>query len=114
MPGAPPEAPLSHLLIHAQDIHRPLGLTSPTDPESARVALEQLTTRGRGTIPAGLLDGTSLAATDTAWTHGEGLEVSGPAIALLTTLAGRNAALHELTGPGAARLRARTLAGTAA
>jgi hypothetical protein len=25
VPGAPAEAPLSHLVIHAQDVYRPLG-----------------------------------------------------------------------------------------
>ncbi len=27
-PGAPPEAPLSHLVIHAEDVYRPLGVPS--------------------------------------------------------------------------------------
>ncbi len=110
VPGAPPEAPLSHLVIHAQDVYRPLGVSSPTEPENARVVLEQLATRGRGIVPPALLEGMTLTATDTTWTHGDGLAVSGPAVALLTTLAGRSAALHELTGPGAVQLRERLLA----
>ena len=103
VPGAPPEAPLSHLVIHAQDVYRPLGRPSPTDPENARIVLDELTgPRARRSLPAGLLDGLAFTATDTGWRHGDGLEVSGPATALLTTLAGRDAALPELTGDGVA------------
>src|SRR5919206_928997 len=79
-PGAPAEAPLSHLVIHAQDVYRPLGVPSPTDPDDARVVLDELTgPRGRRSLPAGLLDGTSFAATDTDWRLGTGPEVRGPA-----------------------------------
>ena len=104
-PGAPAEAPLSHLVIHAQDVYRPLGIPSPTDPEDAAIALGQLT--GRRAPAPGLLDGLAFAATDADWRHGTGLPVAGPATALLTTLAGRPAALDELTGEGVAQVRAR-------
>ncbi len=104
-PGAPPEAPLSHLVIHAQDVYRPLGVPSPTDPDDARIALDQLT--GRRSLAPGLLDGLAFTATDTTWRYGTGLPVSGPATALLTTLAGRTAALDELTGDGVPSVRTR-------
>ncbi|MGY1787269.1 maleylpyruvate isomerase family mycothiol-dependent enzyme [Geodermatophilus sp. SYSU D00698] len=108
VPGAPVEAPLSHLVIHAQDVYRPLGVPSPTDPGNARVALEQLTSpRARRSLPPGILDGLAFSATDTDWHHGEGAQVSGPATALLTTLSGRTAALPELAGTGVADVRAR-------
>jgi uncharacterized protein (TIGR03083 family) len=108
VPGAPVEAPLSHLVIHAQDVYRPLGVPSPTAPENARIALEQLTSpRARRSIPPGILDGVALTATDTGWRHGEGAPVTGPATALLTTIAGRSAALPELAGAGVADVRAR-------
>jgi uncharacterized protein (TIGR03083 family) len=108
VPGAPVEAPLSHLVIHAQDVYRPLGVPSPTDPENARVALEQLTSpRARRSLPPGILDGLAFSATDTDWHYGEGAQVSGPATALLTTLSGRTAALPELAGAGVADVRAR-------
>jgi len=107
-PGAPAEAPLSHLVIHAQDVYRPLGVPSPSDPENVRIALDQLTgPRFLATVPAGRLDGVRLRATDTDWHHGDGADASGPATALLTVLAGRSAALQDLTGPGADLLRRR-------
>src|SRR5215213_4099791 len=69
-PRAPAEAPLSHLVIHAQDVYRPLGVPSPTDPDNARIALEQLTgPRGRGSLAPGILDGVSYTATDVEWRH---------------------------------------------
>jgi uncharacterized protein (TIGR03083 family) len=104
-PGAPAEAPLSHLVIHAEDVYRPLGVPSPTDPEDAGIALGQLI--GRRALAPALLDGLAFTATDTDWRHGTGAPVSGPATALLTTLAGRPAALDELTGDGVPEVRAR-------
>jgi uncharacterized protein (TIGR03083 family) len=107
-PGAPAEAPLSHLVIHAQDVYLPLGVPSPTDPENAGIVLDQLTgPRFPRPFP---LDGLSFSATDAEWRYGDGPEVTGPAAALVTTIAGRSAALPELAGEGVAevvrRLRA--------
>ncbi|MGY1679207.1 maleylpyruvate isomerase family mycothiol-dependent enzyme [Geodermatophilus sp. SYSU D01176] len=104
-PGAPVEAPLSHLVIHAQDVYRPLGVPSPTDPDDAGIALGSLT--GRRALAAALLDGLAFTATDTDWRYGSGAAVSGPATALLSTLAGRPAALDDLTGDGVPEVRAR-------
>jgi hypothetical protein len=106
-PGAPPDAPLTHLVIHAEDVYRPLGTPSPTDPADAVVALQQLSSpRFQGLAP-GLQDGLSFTATDADWRSGSGPLVSGTATALMTTLAGRTAALGELTGDGVATARER-------
>jgi uncharacterized protein (TIGR03083 family) len=107
-PGAPPEAPLSHLVIHGQDVYRPLGVASPTDPENVRIVLDQVTLpRFADSLVPGLQTGLTFTATDVDWRHGEGPEVSGPAAALLTTLAGRTAALPELGGDGLPEVRRR-------
>ena len=112
VPGAPVEAPLSHLVIHAEDVYRPLGIPSPADVADATVVLDQLTgPGGRGTFVPGLREGLALSATDTDWRSGEGAEVSGPAAALITTIAGRTAALGELHGAGVGLLRTRLLQG---
>ena len=108
VPGAPAEAPLSHLVIHAQDVYRPLAVPSRTDPGTAGIVLDQLITpRARRALAPGLLDGLALRATDTDWRHGEGPEVCGPAVALVTTLAGRSAALSDLAGAGLVELTSR-------
>jgi uncharacterized protein (TIGR03083 family) len=108
VPGAGAAAPLSHLVIHAQDVYRPLGIPSPTDPDTAAVVLDELMTpRAQRALSPGLLDGLAFRATDADWRHGSGAEVSGPATALLTTLAGRSAALPDLAGDGVAQLTGR-------
>jgi uncharacterized protein (TIGR03083 family) len=108
VPGAPVEAPLSHLVVHAQDAYRPLGVTSPSDPDSVRIVLDQLTGPwGRGQLRSEVLDGLAFSATDTDWRLGEGSQVRGPAAALASTLVGRTAALEDLTGDGVAVLRGR-------
>lgn len=110
IPGAPAEAPLCHLVIHAQDIYRPLGVDHSIDPQSANIVLEQLTSpRARRALKPGLLDGLAFTAHDSGWRYGTGAEVIGGASALVTTLAGRPAAAHELTGSGAAQIRQRLL-----
>jgi uncharacterized protein (TIGR03083 family) len=108
VPGAPVEAPLSHLVCHAEDVYRPLAIPSPTDLTNVAIVLDELTRPGGpANFVPGLRDGLALSATDTEWRSGEGLEVSGPAVALMTTVIGRPAALDELSGEGVAVLRAR-------
>lgn len=110
VPGAPPEAPLSHVVIHAEDIYRPLGLRRGPSPASAIIVLDQQTgPRFRRSLPARLLDGLAYTAADADWTFGEGLDVTGSASALITTFAGRAAALDELSGSGAPEVRKRLL-----
>lgn len=111
VPGAPAEAPLSHLRIHVEDVYRPLGVTSRTGPRAAELVLAQMTSpRARRALAPGLLDGLALGATDAVWTSGTGAQVNGSASALITTLAGRSAALGELTGDGSPRVRERLAA----
>jgi len=108
VPGAPAEAPLSHLVCHSEDIYRPLDVRREVRPASLNRTLDQLTSpRARGLRSPGLLDGIALATDDTGWTYGDGATAVGSASALITTLAGRSAALDELTGDGAHLVRAR-------
>jgi hypothetical protein len=53
------------------------------------------------------IDGLTLRATDTEWTHGSGPEVTGPIITLVMAMTGRKAAADALTGDGVATLRSR-------
>lgn len=108
-PGHGPSAPLTDLLVHGQDIRRPLGLIRELDPERLRIALGLLTSRRawNGFVPRGRLVGLHLRATDLDWSAGTGAEVAGPAEALLLAVAGRRVALAELSGAGVAALTAR-------
>jgi uncharacterized protein (TIGR03083 family) len=110
IPGAPPEAPLSHLVIHAEDIYRPLGIDHTINPRSANIVLNQMITpQARRSLKPGLLEGLAFSAHDSGWSYGTGAQVSGSASALIRTLAGRAGAADELTGDGADQIRQRAL-----
>jgi uncharacterized protein (TIGR03083 family) len=107
--GVTPLETLTDILVHSQDLAVPLGLDLPMTPTAGQLAAtRRWDTRGSWLdrvfhqIP---LDGYRLRATDTDWTRGEGLEVTGPISAILLLLTGRPVALDRLTGPGADSLR---------
>lgn len=106
-PGAGPEGPLTHLVTHGQDIRRPLGLVRPIPAAQANLTLDQLVSPRARRLHQGRLDGLAFTSTDTGWTSGTGASVEGSAAALITTVAGRPAALDELAGEGVPILRAR-------
>lgn len=108
-PLHPPVTPLTDLLIHGQDIRRPLGLTREFEPDRLRAALDFLASKGAhpGFVPRGRLAGLRLRAADVDWTSGAGAEVAGPGEALMMAMAGRTVALADLTGPGVAELATR-------
>lgn len=90
------------MLVHGQDIRRPLGLAHELDPDRGRAALDFVVTAKAqsGIVPRGLLDGLRLDAVDLGWTHGEGPDVRGPAEAILLVATGRAVALADLEGAG--------------
>jgi hypothetical protein len=99
------------LVIHAEDIYRPLAIDHTINPQSANIVLEQLTTpQARRSLKPGLLDGLAFSAYDTGWSYGTGAEVIGSASALIATMAGRAVAAGELTGEGGAQIRRRAMA----
>ncbi|TCK21006.1 maleylpyruvate isomerase family mycothiol-dependent enzyme [Pseudonocardia endophytica] len=97
---------LTDCMIHQQDVRRPLGLHRDVPADRLTVALDFARTappiRAKPRV-AGL----RLVATDLGWTAGDGPSVEGPGEALLMAVAGRRAAVDELTGPGVATLRDR-------
>lgn len=100
-------APLTDVIVHGQDIARPLGraLDPPTD--SVVVALD-LVTSPKGQQLAGIsLEGLAFEATDVGWSAGDGDTVRGTALDLLMGATGRASALTALRGPGTAMLAGR-------
>lgn len=97
---------LTDAVIHHQDIRRPPGLHRRVPAERLQVALPFAVWAAplRGFWRA---RGVRLVATDTDWAWGRGPEVRGPGDAVLMVMAGRGAALDDVTGPGVARLRQR-------
>jgi uncharacterized protein (TIGR03083 family) len=93
-------------MIHQQDIRRPLGLPRTIPPDRLRATLEFAKT---APVIRGFWHrrGLRLVATDVDWSVGAGPEVRGPGEAVLLAIAGRNATIDELSGPGLATLRPR-------
>ena len=112
-PGMGPEAPLTELLLHGQDIRRPLGIDREFSEERITTSLRFLTeTKYRGFVPKGRLDGLAFEATDLDWSHGTGATVRGSAEALLLAISGRTASLSDLSGDGVALLWDRSAYGS--
>ncbi|MDX6287712.1 MAG: hypothetical protein QOG53_3197 [Frankiales bacterium] len=103
------EAPLTDLLVHEQDMRRPLGLEYRAPDEALRIALDFLVKpiAVRGFVPKRRLDGLRFEATDLDWSSGEGALVRGPATSLVLAMTGRAVALDDLTGDGVTTLRQR-------
>ncbi len=107
-PGNGPIAPLTDLIVHGQDIRRPLGRERTIPEDRGRAVLDFLTTgRTFGFVPRGRLKGLRLEATDLDWSWGGGQQVRGSVEALIVAATGRAAALDDLEGEGVANLRAR-------
>lgn len=101
---------LSELMIHQQDIRRPLNRLRSIPEAPAKQVLEFSLSR-RGSLAVNLgrrkARGLRLVATDVSWSHGQGPQVAGPLEALLMAVNGRAVALADLSGPGLSALAER-------
>ena len=108
-PPAPVLTMLGEIVVHSDDIRRPLGLRNEIDDEAICACLEMYKNAG---FPMGTkkrIEGLRLVATDVEWSHGAGPEVTGCGLALVMAMTGRAAALDDLSGEGVATLRRRML-----
>jgi len=106
-PPGPKTSWLGEVIVHSEDVRRPLGL-SRAYPMDAVVTVADFYKGSNVLIGSKKrIEGVTLAATDTDWSHGSGPEASGPMLSLLLAMTGRSAALTELTGPGVETLRGR-------
>ena len=106
-PGARPVRGLMHVVIHGQDMCRPLRITRDL-PETHLVPVADFVKDDVHIFGAKRrIAGFKLTATDMDWSHGHGPEVTGPAEALVMMMAGRSAALDDLSGEGKAALTKR-------
>ncbi len=106
-PPGPLDAMVGEVIIHSQDIRKPLGIQHAYQPEA-------LTLVGNFVIRGNLLlggkrraTGLKLTATDVDWTRGDGPEVRGPLGSIILALTGRKAGLGDLSGDGLATLTER-------
>ena len=106
-PPGPTTSWLGEVLVHGEDIRRPLGIAHEYPVASVTAVTEFYA--GSNVLIGGRrrVSGVTLEATDTDWSHGSGPPAAGPARALMLATAGRKAALDELSGPGVEILRGR-------
>ncbi|WP_127782963.1 maleylpyruvate isomerase family mycothiol-dependent enzyme [Rhodococcus sp. X156] len=94
---------LVEIIVHGEDIRRPLGLVHSYPVESVNAALSyQLRTSvsmGGGKERAA---GFRLHASDARFEHGSGSDVTGTSLALLMAISGRPADKEDFSGDGAA------------
>ncbi|GAB3263256.1 maleylpyruvate isomerase family mycothiol-dependent enzyme [Nocardioides dilutus] len=97
---------LFDLVVHGQDMFRPLGQRFEVSADVAAAGLDRVWEMGWPFRARQRLAHVTLTATDAAWTTGSGPEVRGPAVALLLLLTGRTrAASGDLRGPGVELVR---------
>ena len=99
-PPGPMDTWVGEVVIHSEDIRRPLGISHTYQPEA-------LTLVGDFVIRGNLLlggkrrsAGLTLVASDVDWTRGTGPEVRGPLASIISAVTGRKAGLASLTGDG--------------
>jgi uncharacterized protein (TIGR03083 family) len=106
-PPAPVATMLGEIVVHSDDIRRPLGLRADVGEDALVACLEMY--KG-ASFPLGSkkrIDGLRLVATDVDWSHGSGPEVTGPALPMVMVMTGRAAGLDALSGDGMTTLRRR-------
>jgi uncharacterized protein (TIGR03083 family) len=106
-PPGPIDAMVGEVVVHGEDIRRPLGIRH-------KYADDALTTAANFYRGSNLLigakrraEGLTLRASDVDWSAGTGPEVVGPLASIIIAITGRRAGLSDLSGDGLATLTAR-------
>jgi uncharacterized protein (TIGR03083 family) len=99
-PGTTRLDPLMDVLVHTQDIVRPLGRQRPMPALASAAAADPVWHRSFPFHARRRLAGFRLSATDIRWTVGDGPTIEGSMGAILLLLTGRTVSLPELTGDG--------------
>lgn len=95
---------LCEVVIHQQDVRRPLQKPRHYPEATMRVCLDHCTKVLGNLLVIGAFRrrgrDVQLCATDLDWSYGRGPEVTGTAESLLMAIAGRGVALSDLSGAG--------------
>ncbi|HEX5523959.1 MAG TPA: maleylpyruvate isomerase family mycothiol-dependent enzyme, partial [Pedococcus sp.] len=107
-PPGPKPSWLGEVVVHSEDIRRPLGISHTYDPAAVRQVADFY--KGSNTLigTKNRIAGLTLKATDQDWNHGQGPVVEGPLLSLLMAMTGRSAHITDLAGDGVETLRSRT------
>lgn len=92
--------PLIDILVHNQDICRPLGIDHPMPPDAAAAAADRVLSTPRPIRRWNSPQQVRLIATDVDWAYGRGEEVRRPMEAHLLALTGRDAVARRSTAAG--------------
>ena len=109
-PGTSIVEPLTDVLVHGQDIARPLGLHRPVPADAAAVSASRVWSLNWPFWPRSRLRGLALQATDHPWRIGAGQPVTGSMGDLLLLLTGRTCVVDRFSGEGVPTLRQRVRA----
>lgn len=104
-PPGPKATWLGEVIVHSEDIRRPLGIPHTYPAEAVRQVAEFYQGSNALIGTKKRIAGLRLEATDQDWSHGDGDLVRGPMLSLLLAMTGRAVACDELTGPGVTALR---------
>lgn len=96
------------IVVHGEDIRRPLGINHAYSTTWLAEAVAYLFS-DRPSGGKKRLNGLALTATDADFSIGNGPLVKGPVVALLLAASGRSALLDQLSGPGSSQLIDRIL-----
>ncbi|NLE78421.1 MAG: maleylpyruvate isomerase family mycothiol-dependent enzyme [Rhodococcus sp.] len=99
-PSGHTPAYLGEIVVHAQDIRQPLGLTHTPSVDALIPVAEFFAQRDFAVQSKTRTVGVHLTADDAPFAAGTGLDVTGPVLALVMAMAGREAYLDQLSGPG--------------
>jgi uncharacterized protein (TIGR03083 family) len=108
LPSKESPAGLGELVVHAEDIRRPLGLRHEPDAEGLLAVARFFAAKDFAVNSRSLVKGLRLIATDADFRSGSGPEVGGPLLSLVMAMAGRPAVLDDLNGEGVPVLSRRT------
>ena len=103
--------PLTDVLVHGQDIARPLGIERPVPPAAAAISADRVWALNWPFWPRRRLRGLALEASDHPWRVGAGEPVTGSMGDLLLLLTCRACVVDRLTGAGVPALQRRVRAG---
>lgn len=100
--ASPPQPTITRvieIIVHGEDIRRPLQIIHAYDTTHIAEALRYLSRDHRFGAKT-LVEGLQLCATDADIAIGYGARVEGPAVSLLLASSGRRSATDDLSGPG--------------
>jgi uncharacterized protein (TIGR03083 family) len=106
-PPGPSYVALGEIMVHGEDIRRPLGTRGDHPAEHLTTLAEMYKKTGAPLRAKKRLVGLKLEATDVDWSTGDGPEVRGPCMSLIMGMVGRTGALDDCEGAGVETLRSR-------